>query len=156
MGREFDSCTGLVAVAPTVRIPRMFRVRLFVLWVMMFAVPFQGYAAAAMAFCDPGHGGVHTAAYAGATASAGHQHGDGHADHHQEAKQTADDSAGKSASAEPDAMHKCGTCGACHGTALISTLELAVFHGLPRADLAEPPLAMATLAPRVLDKPPRA
>ncbi|WP_235505050.1 hypothetical protein [Variovorax sp. Root318D1] len=134
----------------------MHRVRLFVLWIVMFAVPFQGYAAAAMAFCDPGHGGAHTAAHADATASAGHQHGDGHADHHQEAKQTADDSAGKSASAEPDAMHKCGTCGACHGTALISTLELAVFQGLPRADLTEPASTVATVPPRLLDKPPRA
>jgi hypothetical protein len=141
----------------------MYRVRLFVLWVMMFAVPFQGYAAAAMVFCGPGHGGTQAGAMtalsaeaAGAHDRAERQHGDGHADHHHQAKPSADDSAGKTASAEPDAMHKCGTCGACHGTALISTLELAVFHGLPRADLAEPPLAMATLAPRVLDKPPRA
>lgn len=136
----------------------MYRVRLFVLWVVMIAVPFQGYAAAAMAFCGPDHGGSHAAA----TASADHPHGSGHADHHSEAhhedeaKRSVHDGAGKTASAEPDAMHKCGTCGACHGTALISTPQFAVLHGLPRADLAEPPLAMATLAPRVLDKPPRA
>jgi cytochrome c553 len=138
----------------------MYRVRLFVLWVMMIAVPFQGYAAVAMVFCGPDHGG----APAAATAAAEHKHGDGHADHHHakaqdEAKQSAGHSADKTASAEPDAMHKCstcGTCGACHGTALISTLEFPVLHGLPRADLAEPPFAMATLAPRVLDKPPRA
>ena len=137
----------------------MYRVRLFVLWVMMIAVPFQGYAAVAMAFCTPDHGGSHAAA----TASAEHSHGgNGHAGHHakaqqqDEAKQSADNSAGNTASAEPDAMHKCGTCGACHGTALISTPQFAVLHGLPRADLVEPPLAMATLEPRVLDKPPRA
>ena len=136
----------------------MYRVRLFVLWVMMIAVPFQGYAAVAMAFCTPDHSGSHAAA----TATAEHSHGgNGHADHakaqnQDEAKQSADNSAGNTASAEPDAMHKCGTCGACHGTALISTPQFAVLHGLPRADLVEPPLAMATLAPRVLDKPPRA
>ncbi|MGJ7498556.1 hypothetical protein ACSFA8_26350 [Variovorax sp. RT4R15] len=143
----------------------MSRVRLFVLWIMMFAVPFQGYAAAAMVFCEPGHAGA--AAEMSAKLSGGHdrvqhQHADGHADHHhasaQDAKQPAKDSAGKTASAEPDAMHKCGTCGtcgACHATALTSTLELAVFHNLPCADLAEPAFTVATLAPRVLDKPPR-
>ena len=131
---------------------------------MMIAVPFQGYAAVAMVFCGPDHGGIPAAA----TAAAEHKHSGGHADHHhaktqdeakQSADQGADHSADKSASAEPDAMHKCstcGTCGACHGTALIGTLEFPVLHGLPRADLAEPPFAMATLAPRVLDKPPRA
>ncbi|MDQ0572158.1 cytochrome c553 [Variovorax paradoxus] len=143
----------------------MYRVRLFVLWVMMFAVPFQGYAAAAMVFCGPGDGGTHAGAMTAATTESvgSHAHGqaaqphsDGHADHHHQAKPSTDDSAGKTASAEPDTMHKCGTCGACHGTALISTLEFPVLHGLPRADLVEPPLAMATLAPRVLDKPPRA
>lgn len=137
----------------------MYRVRLFVLWIMMIAVPFQGYAAVAMVFCGPDHGGTPAAA----TAAAEHSHADGHADHRHakaegEAKQSADGGAGKTANAEPDAMHKCstcGTCGACHGTALIGTLEFPVLHGLPRADLAEPPFAMATLAPRVLDKPPR-
>jgi hypothetical protein len=141
---------------------RMYRVRLFVLWIMMFAVPFQGYAAAAMVFCGPGHAGAMaemSAELSGGHNRVQHQHVDGHADHHheaaQDAKSPAQDSAGKTASAQPDAMHKCGTCGACHATALISTLELVVFHDLPHADLAEPAFAVASLAPRVLDKPPR-
>jgi hypothetical protein len=33
---------------------------------------------------------------------------------------------------------------------------MAVFHDLPKADLAELAITVATLAPRVLDKPPRA
>ena len=81
------------------------------------------------------------------------------APHHeieQDAKQPVNDSTATGASAEPDAMHKCGICGACHATALIGTLELSVFCDLPRADLAEPAITMVTLAPRVLDKPPRA
>ncbi|MGJ3699582.1 hypothetical protein [Variovorax sp. AFSI2.2] len=136
----------------------MHRVRLFVLWIMMFAVPFQAYAAAAMVFCGPGHEGAVAAAPAGPAV-----HGDGHADHRhpheaaaQDATQPAHDSADTTAHAAPDAMHKCGTCGACHGTALISTLELAVFQGLPRADLTEPASTVATVPPRLLDKPPRA
>ena len=124
----------------------------------MFAVPFQAYAAAAMVFCGPGHEGAVAAASAGPAVQ-----GDGHADHRhpheaaaQDATQPAHDSADTTAHAAPDAMHKCGTCGACHGTALISTLELAVFQGLPRADLTEPASTVATVPPRLLDKPPRA
>lgn len=133
----------------------MHRVRLFVLWIMMFAVPFQGYAAASMVFCGPGHAGSAT------EASAAHPHSaDEPGDHHHEAAQAAKPPAkaetAKTAGTGPDAMHKCGTCGACHATALTSTLELAVFHDLPHADLAEPAITVATLAPRVLDRPPRA
>lgn len=129
----------------------------------MFAVPFQGYAAAAMVFCGPGHAGAiaqMSVELPGMHDHAQHPHADGHGDHRHEtaqsAKPPAKDTTAKTSSAEPDAMHKCGTCGACHATALTSSLELAVFHDLPHADLAEPAITMATLAPRVLDKPPRA
>ncbi|HWT17430.1 MAG TPA: hypothetical protein VN280_00805 [Variovorax sp.] len=134
----------------------------------MFAVPFQAYAAAAMVFCGPGDGGAAlavaaTAAPAGAHRHAQQAHGDGHADHHhheavaQDAGPSADPhSASADTHASPDGMHKCGTCGACHATALTSTLELIVFQGLPRADLIEPASTLATVAPRLLDKPPRA
>lgn len=129
----------------------------------MFAVPFQGYAAAAMVFCGPGHAGAiaqMSVELPGMHDHAQHPHADGHGDHRHEtsqsAKPPAKDTTTKTSSAEPDAMHKCGTCGACHATALTSSLELAVFHDLPHADLAEPAITMATLAPRVLDKPPRA
>ena len=139
----------------------MHRVRLLVLWIMMIAVPFQGYAAAAMIYCGPGHAGATAAVSAEPSAVHNHaqhqhQHGDGLGDKHQNAKPPANDDGGKSASAAHDTLHKCSTCGACHATALTSTLQLAVFHDLPSADLAEPAIAMATLAPRVLDKPPRA
>ncbi|WP_230682815.1 hypothetical protein [Variovorax paradoxus] len=141
----------------------MHRVRLFVLWIMMFAVPFQAYAAAAMVFCGPGHDGALAVAATAAPAGAHQAHGDGHADHHhhEAAAQDAGPSAdghgvGTTAHADPDGMHKCGTCGACHATALTSTLELIVFQGLPRADLVEPASTVATVAPRLLDKPPRA
>lgn len=142
---------------------RMYRVRLFVLWIMMFAVPFQGYAAAAMVFCGPGHAGAMaemSVELSGVHDHARSPHAEGRSDHHHEAAQAAKppakDGTAKTASAEPDTMHKCGTCGACHATALTSTLDLAVFHDLAHADLAQPAVTMATLAPRVLDKPPRA
>lgn len=146
----------------------MHRVRLFVLWIMMFAVPFQGYAAAAMVLCGPGHSGATstmtaTSTMAAVTAgtseahdSAVHRHGDGHAgQHHHEAKQSSKADPGKTAGLEVDTLHKCGTCGACHGTALVSELQLAVLQDLPPAELAEPTFALAALVPRLLDKPPR-
>lgn len=133
----------------------MHRVRLFVLWIMMVAVPFQGYAAVAMALCGPASAGG-AAAVAAEPAEAHdparHPHGDAPA----EAGQGAHHCADKGPGADPDTVHKCSTCGACHGSAVIGSLQLAVFHDLPAADLAEPAIALATRVPRVLDKPPRA
>ena len=137
----------------------MHRVRLFVLWVVMFAVPFQGYAAAAMVFCGVGHADAVTemsAKLSGGRDHVQHQHADGRADHHHDSAQDVKQPAKDSTSAEPDAMHKCGTCGACHATALTSKLGLAVLHDFPRAELAEPAFTVATPASDVLDKPPRA
>lgn len=143
----------------------MLWVRRFVLLIAMFAVPFQGYAAAAMVFCGPGHAGVKTEMSVASPGMKDHvrPHSEGQGNSHHETEQAskppANDRAAPTASAEPDAIHKCGTCGvcaACHAMALTSSLELAVFHEIPLADLAEPGIAIATFAPRVLDKPPRA
>lgn len=133
----------------------MCRLRLFVLWIVMLAVPFQGYAAVAMVFCGPASSGAMAAVSAkaaGAHDHAGHHQGDGH----DQAQHAAHGSTDKSAGAHPDGMHKCGTCGACHAAALIAALPLAVFHDLPAADLAEPAIAWAAVVPHVLDRPPRA
>jgi cytochrome c553 len=132
--------------------------RAILLWLMMLAVPFQGYAAAAMAFCAP----------ASAHSSSGvvHDHGDAH-DHgtqgaaHHHAGASSDDSAhhhdAPGAQDEPsDAAHKCGNCAACHAVGMMPTLDTPILHGLPQADLAEPLRAMATVSPRVPHKPPRA
>lgn len=135
----------------------MSRLRQFVLWIMMFAVPFQGYAAAAMALCEPGQTGAMTASTPMADPHAAHGQGARVAGehHHDVAKQPAADHVDASSGSTPDSFHKCGTCGACHATALVSELQLAVFQALPPAALTEPSFAMATLAPHVLDKPPR-
>lgn len=129
----------------------MHQVRLFVLWIVMFAVPFQGYAAAAMVFCGPGHAGSTAAVAVKVPGHAQHPHADGHGDPSYEGAQEA-----KPPAKADDAMHKCSICSACHATALTTTLAWALFHDLPQADLAEPVIPMATLPPRVLDKPPRA
>jgi hypothetical protein len=135
----------------------MVRLRAFLLWFMMLAVPFQGYAAAAMVLCSP------TQASAGAVHDhAQHDHASHQsAEHHHPLKASGDDGADhhdpQSAQDDPStAFHKCGSCAACHSVGMTPTVEVSLLHGLPQADLAEPFLAMATISPRVPHKPPRA
>ena len=137
----------------------MVSLRAILLWLMMLAVPFQGYAAAAMAFCAPEP--------AQASAVMAHDHSQHHhaspqdAERHQHVDLNNDDGADhhavQSAQDDPsDAFHKCGNCAACHSVGMMPTLGTSILHGLPQADLAEPFLAMATVSPRVPHKPPRA
>lgn len=136
----------------------MANLRAILLWLMMLAVPFQGYAAAAMAFCAPepaqmAAGAAHDHSQHGHASpqSAEHHHanvsGDDGEDH-RVAQGTQDDAT--------DTFHKCGNCAACHSVGMMPTLRTSLLHGLPQADLAEPFLAMATVSPRVPHKPPRA
>ena len=134
----------------------MVNFRAILLWLMMLAVPFQGYAAAAMAFCgpEPAHSSAdvthdHSQHDHGAQ-DAGHHHAsasnDGNADHH--------DALG--AHDESGTSHKCGNCAACHSVGMMPTLGTPILRDLPQADLAEPLRAMATVSPSVPHKPPRA
>ena len=135
----------------------MVSLRAVLLWLMMLAVPFQGYAAAAMAFCGP--------APAPSSSSvvhdhSGHDHGTTSAEHHH-AHASIDDSADhhdalSAHEDQSDSSHKCGNCAACHSVGVAPTLETPILHGLPQADLAEPLRAMATVSPSVPHKPPRA
>lgn len=124
--------------------------RVFLLWAIMVAVPFQGYAAASMLQCQPGAQLTSMGVAAGA-------HGDEHDSHH---AQTADNAQGATASAQDlhdhaDTLHKCSTCGTCHAVALIPEPPWRAPGALPPADLADPARPVPTRAPRVLDKPPR-
>ena len=136
----------------------MLRLRAFLLWFMMLAVPFQGYAAAVMAFCAPEAAQPATVAahdhslHDHASPAGGHHHplnasGDDRADPH-EAPSTQDDGIA--------ASHKCGNCAACHSVGMTPTVVVSLLYGLPQAQWAEPFRAMATVSPRVPHKPPRA
>lgn len=121
--------------------------RAFLLWALMVAVPFQGYAAASMLQCKPG-AQLTVMQVAGGAHAAEHQ---GH-DAHDAQASTAQ---GQGAHEHADPLHKCSTCGACHAVALITepTWRASV---LPPADLADSLHPVLTRAPRVLDRPPRA
>ncbi|MBT2326009.1 hypothetical protein J7E62_27145 [Variovorax paradoxus] len=132
----------------------MFDLRAILLWLMMLALPFQGYAAAAMAFCaaEP----ATESAVGMPHDHAEHDHASpaqGAAHHHADADVDADHPAAQDPS---KSSHKCGTCAACHSVGLMPTLDLPRVHGLPQADLAEPLHAMTNVSPRIPHKPPRA
>ncbi|MGJ7509884.1 DUF2946 family protein [Variovorax sp. GT1P44] len=127
----------------------MVRLRAVLLWLVMLAVPFQGYAAVAMAFCAP----------SGVELQAGLVHD--HASHDHAASQTAHEhEAGDQASHQhhqddQGASHKCGNCAACHSVGMTPTLEPILLKGLPQADLLEPFYPVASISPPVPQKPPR-
>lgn len=134
----------------------MISFRALLLWLVLFAVPFQGYAAATMAFCAQDLPQTVAIELVHIELPQGTAH-----DHvqHQHSGASVDNTAHDHqdhASSDNDGVHKCGTCGACHSVALTSSFDAIPVVVLPPADLTEPFNAVAFLAPRVLDKPPRA
>lgn len=135
-----------------------FRVRLFLLWALMLCVPFQGYAAVAMARCDAGGATLsqahasHTTQDAATTtvAAVAHDHAStGHASAAHDPEPLPD-------AASEDAGSACGTCGACHATALTTSLDPSALFTLPAAGMQEPVQVACTAEPRLPDRPPRA
>ena len=128
--------------------------RAIFLWLMMFAVPFQGYAAAAMAVCAPGS----TMSMEAVSASTGshHDHGDAVSatGHHADAQVDAHDHGADAG--HDDGGHKCGNCAPCHAVGLTPAVADVKNFGLPQADLVEPLYALAIVSPGVPQKPPRA
>ncbi|MDR6539433.1 hypothetical protein [Variovorax soli] len=141
----------------------MLRLRAFLLWFMMLAVPFQGYAAAVMAFCAPEAAppAMVAAHDHSLHAHSLHDHASPGGGHHHPLNASSDDGADPhdAASTQDDgvaASHKCGNCAACHSVGMTPTVLVSLLYGLPQAQLAEPFRAMATVSPRVPHKPPRA
>lgn len=131
------------------------RTRAFLLWLIMLAVPFQGYAAMSMVFCATqemqtadvsahagakgdfdAQGGDHPL---GAAASVAHEHG----------------SHSHDVSDEADTAHKCGTCGACHAVALLPSAVLTASPLLPQTRLVRASRPPAPVALHRLDRPPQ-
>ncbi|QFZ81950.1 hypothetical protein GFK26_03845 [Variovorax paradoxus] len=123
--------------------------RVLLLWALTLAVPFQGYAAASMAFCETEQAEAAETVHVGS-----HHHSHAAASDADHLQGTDDESAG-----HPDGSgvaHKCGTCGACHAVALVADTSVVRTEHLPAADLAEPHVRPTTLFPLLLERPPRA
>jgi len=130
------------------------RLRVLLLWLLMLALPLQGVAAAAMAAC-----GMPQAA-SDASAHADMAHHAAPAAHHPQAHAFADSQHQQQhdTHAKPDGggVHKCSACSVCHAAALLDTPAPVQAHALPQASPVLRLQAMASQAPRLPDKPPRA
>lgn len=118
----------------------MCRLRAFLLWAVMLAIPFQGFAAVSQAFCEPASTQAVIASVASQTATAATHTAASH-DH---------------AAPDGDTAHQCGTCGACQAAALMPAAPAFAAPHLPAADLVAQHSALRAIAPRVPEKPPRA
>lgn len=134
----------------------MVRLRAVLLWVMMLAVPFQGYAAVAMVFCAPSAVELQAGLEHDHTS---HDHAASRTAHEHEAgEQVAtghDQAAHQHDQGDQGTSHKCGNCAACHSVGMTPTLEPMLLTGLPQADLLEPFHPVASVSPPVPQKPPR-
>lgn len=135
------------------------RLRVLLLWLLMLALPLQGMAAAAMVACGLPQPLATGAAHQARPAHAeGHDHAamhaheaaaDGHPAH------ATDQHPGEHAKAD-DGIHTCSVCSACHAAALLNMHLPEQAHALPQASPSMGFVAMASQAPRLPDKPPRA
>lgn len=136
------------------------RLRVLLLWLLMLALPLQGMAAAAMVACGlPQPLSTSAAHHAQPPHAEGHEHAAMHAHHaapaggHQ--AHAADQHHDEHAKAD-SGIHKCSVCSACHAAALLNMHLPAQAHALPQASPSMGSVAMASQAPRLPDKPPRA
>ena len=101
-------------------------IRMFVIWLLVLAVPMQGAAAATMAFCGPNHHGGESARLQLSSNSPDHSHhGDAAPAHELEASVAADAAVADDAAATVNASHaakqKCSACASCCSLAAILT-----------------------------------
>lgn len=141
----------------------MLRFRLILAWLLLAALPLQGWAAATMLFCGPAQrGAVVAKAHSPADATSHHDmdtaHHDmqaGHAQHHVAPGDVGSAADGSQAAA--DGSHTCGVCAACcQGVALAQTQHWPYVPVASGADIAEPLVAVIARPSPVPDKPPRA
>jgi hypothetical protein len=124
------------------------RLRLFLMWLLMAAIPLQGLAAASMLFCAAAtHDAKVQASHV--SASVWHDHSS-HVHAGPVAKQTA------GLDKAPDATHECGLCAACcHSIAVTEPPAIAARVLELRIDLLDPFLLIASQPSSIPDKPPR-
>nr|WP_295769241.1 hypothetical protein [Rhodoferax sp.] len=136
----------------------MFRLRILLAWILMTALPVQGFAAASMLFC--GMGAQHHSASA---ADAPHDHTAmlAHADDEHSYTKATVATRGALPNAQKNTQnnkqHKCSICAACcNGVALVGLQQSMAVAPAAQAELAEPLVLIHTIPSPVPDKPPRA
>ena len=131
----------------------MLQIRLLFAWLVLAAIPLQGFAAASMLYCGLGSG--HKAqVHSQLPMSDHHDHADGAHSHPKVGK--VEKSAGDEVQL-PDASHKCGVCASCgHSAAMTETPRSLAVTLMPHARAAAPAVAIHPRPSSVPDKPPRA
>ena len=133
----------------------MSRLRLLFFWLLVLAVPLQGFAATTQLLCGgPGavlHGRGEASVVAGELSRAQHSRlGDEAAPH------THADEAAVAAPTGEAPAHQCGLCAACcHAVALAATNRLMIAVPLAPAQAPELVTLIPERAPRLPRKPPR-
>ncbi|WP_407646661.1 DUF2946 family protein [Caenimonas koreensis] len=134
----------------------MLRLRVVLAWLLLLALPLQGFAAASMLYCGP-------AGKAALASVATHAHGEPHAHdgkvaHDHQHDHVSPGSQPHEADQQlPDAGHSCGVCGACsHSVAITETPHLVNPTPVPHVLRSEFFVAFPTRPSPVPDKPPRA
>lgn len=123
----------------------MSRLRALFVCLLMLALPFQGFAAAAMVACGLPANDVQHVQHA----QQSHHAGDSTQVHHDAGAHPHDDGHGGT-------DHSCSACSVCHSAALLDMPWAIEAHPLPDARPAPALQALASLAPTLPDKPPRA
>lgn len=131
----------------------MSHLRFVVAWLIMLALPLQGFASATMVFCSGEHHGA-SAAIQEVHENPSHDH----SAHQHAAVDSHEVNADEARSSHPlpDANHKCGVCASCcYSVAVTEDRASSGFAPLQRAQLAEFFLRIDAASAEFPDKPPR-
>ncbi|WBY01345.1 hypothetical protein PE066_18055 [Ramlibacter tataouinensis] len=138
----------------------MSAIRILLAWLLLAALPLQGFAAATTLLCGPAHHGAASAAAAGpADRQPAAVEGDGHRHAHASAAGAHHGAAGTDAAplASNGTGHSCNLCSAaCHGLGIASQPSQVAPTGAPHVPLTEAFQRLASRPAPVPDKPPRA
>ncbi len=138
----------------------MSALRILIAWLLLAALPLQGFAAATTLLCGPAHHGAMTSAAAGP--GDGHPaaiDGDGHPHDHASmaSAHAAQADAETAAPASNGSGHSCNLCsGACHGLGIASQPAQVALAVAPHVPLTEAFQRLASRPAPLPDKPPRA
>jgi hypothetical protein len=126
------------------------RWRLFLTWMLMAALPLQGFAAGTMLLCGPA---THEVAVVAAHQDAGHDH----ATHGHPSADGAKQGSASNQDAADDAQHQCNLCASCcHSVGITELSSVSRTAAPPAADLLDPIVPVASHLSRLPERPPRA
>ena len=135
----------------------MAKLRIRFAWLLLAAVPLQGFASVSMQLCEGN--AVHSALELSSSGllDAGHEMALGGATAHDHADGADVSHSGDEHGDLPGSGHKCGVCASCcHGAAITSSTPILALSPIPEAGLSGPFVQIHSVSVQVPLKPPRA